>query len=62
MGLYLRGGPENQSRGVEKTYRYTAGQHAVPNAGSGAVQYGDADAGRTYLNRGERAVYRRDCR
>jgi glucose dehydrogenase len=30
---------------VEKTYWYATGQHAVPDAGSGAVQYGYADAG-----------------
>ena len=33
MGLYLRAGSENQRSGMEKTYRYSAGQPAVPDAG-----------------------------
>ncbi len=37
---------------VEETYWYAAGQYAVPDAGSGAVQYGYADAGRANLHGG----------
>lgn len=33
LGVYLRHGSENQRSGMEKTYRYSAGQPAVPDAG-----------------------------
>ena len=38
--------------GVEETYWYAAGQYAIPDACTGAVQYGYADAWRANLTAG----------